>query len=110
MRHVEQQFDRRAAPKSKRLPPTQRIEDQGTGLQRHDHEGRQWDGDDVRGDAVEPGTVKVEQGERYQGDLDHEARGNHGGERANCPREYLHARAAAGGALPTGLNEARRSR
>ena len=45
----------------------------GAGLQRHDDEGRQRNGDDVGGDAVEAGLVEMVQRERDQRDLDRQA-------------------------------------
>src|SRR3712207_7759380 len=55
----------------RRTAEADRVEQQRAGFERHDQESCQRNGDDVGGDTVKPGAVKVEQGERDQRSEEH---------------------------------------
>ncbi len=70
MRQAKQPADRNFRQRPQGPAEPHRVEQQRPGFERHDHEGRERNGDDVRAYAVEAGAVEMEQGERDQGELD----------------------------------------
>ena len=73
MREAEQPIGCKAGQRPQGLPNPDQVEQQRRRLQRHDDEGGQRDGDEVREHAVEPGLVEVEQSDRQQRHLDRQA-------------------------------------
>ena len=65
MGKLQKQVHRRSAAHPQRLPEARSVQDQRAGFKRHDDEGCQRDGHDVRRNAVEAGTMEVEQSERH---------------------------------------------
>ena len=87
MGHAQQHIDGESGRAPQRRAEPDHIQQQSTGLQRHDDEGGQRDRDDVGRNPVKPGAVEVVERERDQRDLDHQSGQNHRPERPDKARD-----------------------
>ena len=83
MRQPEQPVDRPPRRGPQRCAKPDRIEQQRAGFQRHDHERRPRDGDQIGADSVQAGLVEMVERQRDQRDFDRQAGGDQRGDPAH---------------------------